>query len=158
MILIKKLLLTVALFTVGLQLKAETAKIEILLTNGIYDEVTLDRHYVMLFDEGNLVIHGKDIMLSWPISNVVSISFNDIQTSNIATVTAQSPRYIITKDSICYDFGDNGGTISLYNMNGDLINQADCSFGKCTLQFDGLVNGIYIVKAKDEVIKILVRK
>lgn len=157
MISIKNFLFIAAFLIVGLQLHAETAKIELLFTDNSYHEIILDRHYAITFNDDNLTIKNENITLTWPISDVVSISFNNIQTSNIASVTAQS-RYIISKDSFCYDFGNRSGNISLYNMNGDLIKHAECSSGTCTLTFDSLINGLYIVKVKNETIKILIKR
>lgn len=157
MIFIKRLLVIAALFIIGLQLNAETAKIEILFTNDTFDEIILDRHYAITFNDGNLTIKNEDISLNWPISDVASISFKDIQTSHIANVTVQS-RYIISKDAVSYDFGNESGNISLYSMNGDLAAQAECSSGTCTLKFDDIIDGFYIVKAKDETIKILIKR
>lgn len=157
MIFTKRLFLIAALFIIGLQLNAETAKIEILFTNDTFDEIILDRHYAITFNDGNLIIKNEDILLNWPTSDVASISFKDIQTSNITNVTIQS-RYVISKDAVCYDFGNESGNISLYNMNGNLVARAECISGTCTLKFDDIIDGFYIVKAKDETIKILIKR
>jgi hypothetical protein len=114
---------------------------------------------VTTFSGSQLIIRTNKVTISYERKNVLRYTYEDVVTKGIELMPGER-RVEINRDGdeIVFRGLQVGGTASIYAVNGTLIEQCEVTDSRpLTISLKNRPNGVYIVKAGTETIKVMKR-
>lgn len=132
---------------------------ELQLIDGSVAEIDMASKPVIKFDDASIIISGEELDVTHSFNDVVRLCYKGVAyaQSGIADIRMQ-PKFNLSSSEVSVDFGSRGGVMRLFNTDGVEMLSSSVSSGVCSLTFEGLYPGVYIVKANDSAFKIQIRK
>lgn len=151
--------LTTAFIAFGCLCISGTDKtLELHYADGSVAAVSLTTNPVIKFLDSGINIKGTDTEISVAYNDLCQFGYVMTDNAAIENVTPDMQPIRINGNEVTYDFGTAGGTITVYNMSGNIVRSSSFADGTGTLPLSGLGAGTYIVRANSSTIKFQVHE
>ena len=146
-------LLSLATFTT----MAEDGKVNVLLLDGQSHAMTMSTVSKLELSGDNILVVDKNgqTVNTFKMADIDKISLT-ASTTGIAQVKTGAPITIHTNGyTITAEGMTNGKTLEVYSTSGKLVGKAVAKGNKATINAGALTNGVYVVKAEGQALKIV---
>lgn len=136
---------------------AQDGKLNVLYLDGQQHEIAMSKVAKLEMSGDNILLIGKDgnTVATHSVADVDKIELTPSTTGIATTTTSNAIKVKSNGYSITADGMTDGSMLEVYTAGGKLVGKATAKSGSATINASSLTNGVYVVKAEGQSVKMV---